>query len=213
MERHGEFNYSKGNNFGVSFSNGELLLFLNNDTEVITPAWLNEMTSYFLRKEVGIVGAKLYFGDGLIQHAGDIIGVGGVAGHSHSRFHKDASGYFDRLKVVQNLSAVTGACLMTSRSVFDEVSGFDEAYPLAFSDVDYCLKVRQKNYLIIFTPNAELYHYESITRGHENTKEKQERFLKEVNLFREKWKEILAIGDPYYSSNLTLDKEDFSIRL
>lgn len=211
VEWHGEFNYSKVNNFGVNFSNGELLLFLNNDTEVITPAWLNEMTSYFLRKEVGIVGAKLYFGDGLIQHAGDIIGLYNVAGHSHSRFHKDASGYFNRLKVVQNLSAVTGACLMTSRIVFDEVNGFDEAYPLAFSDVDYCLKVRQKNYLIIFTPNAELYHHESISRGHENTKEKQERFLKEANLFRGKWKEIIATGDPYYSPNLTLDKEDFSI--
>ena len=213
VEWHSEFNYSKVNNFGVNFSNGELLLFLNNDTEVITPAWLNEMTSYFLRKEVGVVGAKLYFGNGLIQHAGDIIGLYNIAGHSHSRFHKDASGYFNRLKVVQNLSAVTGACLMTSRSIFDEVNGFDEAYPLALSDVDYCLKVRQKNYLIVFTPYAELYHHESISRGHENTKEKQERFLKEANLFREKWKDMLTIGDPYYSSNLTLEKEDFSIRL
>ena len=211
VEWHNEFNYSKVNNFGVNFSNGELLLFLNNDTEVITPEWLNEMTSYFLRKEVGIVGAKLYFGNGLIQHAGDIIGLYGIAGHSHSNFYKDAPGYFNRLKVVQNLSAVTGACLMTSRSVFDEVEGFDEAYPLALSDTDYCLKVRRKNYLIVFTPFAEMYHYESITRGHEDSKEKHERFKKEIGIFRGKWKDILINGDPYYSPNLTLEKEDFSI--
>ncbi len=213
VEWHSEFNYSKVNNFGVNFSNGELLLFLNNDTEVITPEWLKEMTSYFLREEVGIVGAKLYFGNGLIQHAGDIVGLYGIAGHSHGNFHKGASGYFNRLKVVHNLSAVTGACLMTSRSVFNEVGGFDEAYPLALSDTDYCLKVRQKNYLIVFTPFAEMYHYESVTRGHEDSKKKHERFKKEIGIFREKWKDILTNGDPYYSPNLTLEKEDFSIRL
>ena len=212
-EWHNEFNYSKVNNFGANFANGELLLFLNNDTEVITPEWLDEMSSFFSRKEVGIVGAKLYFGNGLVQHAGDIIGIYGIAGHSHHNFHKDASGYFNRLKVVQNLSAVTGACLMTSRSVFDEVGGFDEAYPLALSDTDYCLKVRQKNYLVVFTPFAEMYHYESVTRGHEDSKEKHERFKKEIEIFREKWSDILINGDPYYSPNLTLDKEDFSIRL
>ncbi len=207
------FNYSAINNFGVRHSSGEVLLFLNNDTEVINNDWLERMLEHAQRKEVGAVGAKLYYPNYTIQHAGVILGIGGVAGHSHKDYNGNDFGYYNRLKIVQNLSAVTGACLMMRKELFTQVGGFDESYPYAFNDVDLCMKIRDKGYLIIFTPHAELYHYESKTRGYEDTPEKLKRFYKEIELFKQKWGNILEKGDPYYSPNLTLDREDFSIRI
>lgn len=207
------FNYSAVNNFGVRHSDGEVLLFLNNDTEVINKDWLERMLEHAQRKEVGAVGAKLYYPNYTIQHAGVILGIGGVAGHSHKDYDGNDFGYYNRLKIVQNLSAVTGACLMTRKEVFAMVDGFDESYPYAFNDVDLCMKIREKGYLIIFTPFAELYHYESKSRGYEDTPEKLKRFYNEIDLFKKKWGDVLEKGDPYYSPNLTLDKEDFSIRI
>lgn len=207
------FNYSAVNNYGVTHSDGDILLFLNNDTEVINNDWLQRMLEHAQRKEIGAVGAKLYYPNYTIQHAGVILGIGGVAGHSHKDYDGNDFGYYNRLKIVQNLSAVTGACLMMRKEVFDQVEGFDESYPYAFNDVDLCMKIRDKGYLIIFTPHAELYHYESKTRGYEDTPQKLKRFYKEIELFKQKWGNILEKGDPYYSSNLTLDREDFSIRI
>jgi len=207
------FNYSAVNNFAAKYAKGDILLFLNNDTEVINENWLEEMIQYVQREDVGAVGAKLYYPDDTIQHAGVILGIGGIAGHSHRYFSKYSFGYFRKLGIVQNLSAVTGACLMMRKGVFNEVEGFDERYPLALSDVDICLKARERGYLVVFTPFAELYHYENKTRGYEDTPEKKERNNKEIELFRKKWGYILEKGDPYYNTNLTLDREDFSIRI
>lgn len=200
----GKFNWSAANNFGARHASGSLLLFLNNDTEVISGGWLGEMASFFTRKEVGAVGAKLYFPGFRVQHAGVVVGMGGAASHPFYNFPGDSPGYMNQARVIRNVSAVTGACMMTSRAVFEAAEGFDEGYPLAYSDVDYCLKVRQKGFLVIFTPYAELYHHESATRGYENSKEKQERFLGEAAFFREKWSELLESGDPYHNPNLSL---------
>ena len=207
------FNYAAINNYAVKEAKGDYLLFLNNDTEVISPDWIEQMLTYSCRKDIGAVGAKLYYPDGSIQHAGVILGIGGIAGHAHKFFSRASRGYFNRLRIVQNLSAVTAACMMVRRDVFDEAGGFDESFSHAFNDVDICMKIRQKGYLIVFTPYAELYHHESKTRGYENTAEKQERFRRASELFRQKWGHILEQGDPYYNPNLTLEKEDFSIKL
>jgi GT2 family glycosyltransferase len=207
------FNYAAINNFAVPYAKGEVILFLNNDTEVRNPDWLERMLEHILRREIGAVGAKLYFGNNSIQHAGVVIGVGGVAGHPHRYFRKNSFGYMNRLKIVHNLSAVTAACLMTRRGVFEQVGGFDERFAFAFNDVDLCLKMREKGYLVIWTPYAELYHYESKTRGNEDTREKRSRFRGEIEYFRGKWKSVLEKGDPYYNPNLTLDREDFSIKI
>jgi len=206
------FNYAAINNYAAKEAKGDHLLFLNNDTEVISPDWIEQMLMHSCRKDIGAVGAKLYYPDGSIQHAGVILGIGGTAGHSHKFISRSSRGYFNRLMIVQNLSAVTGACMMVRRDVFDKVSGFDENFTHAFNDVDLCLKIRQNGYLIVFTPFAELYHYESKTRGYEDTPEKQERFRRESELLRQKWWEIFKKGDPYYNPNLTLDKEDFSLK-
>jgi len=207
------FNYSAINNFAVSYAKTEVILFLNNDTEVINPDWLERMLEHVLRGKVGAVGAKLYFDNDEIQHAGVVIGLGGVAGHPYRYFPKYSSGYMNRLKVIHNLSAVTGASLMTKRSVFEQVGGFDEKLAFAFNDIDLCLKMREEGYLVVWTPYAELYHHESKTRGYEDTPDKQERFRHEIEYFRSKWKHVLEKGDPYYNPNLALDKEDFSIRI
>ncbi|WKV08527.1 glycosyltransferase family 2 protein [Thermoanaerobacterium sp. CMT5567-10] len=207
------FNYSAVNNFAAYHANGEILLFLNNDVEVINKNWLEEMIMHVQRKDVGAVGAKLYYPNDTIQHAGVILGILGIAGHSHKNYPAMSNGYFGRLKIVQNLSAVTGACLMIRKEVFNEIGGFDKGFPLVFNDVDVCLKIRKNGYLVVWTPYAELYHYESETRGYEDTPEKQERFNKEIELFKKKWGDILESGDPYYNQNLTLKREDFSIRI
>ena len=163
------FNYSAVNNYAVKYSTGEVLLFCNNDTEVINPDWIEHMLEHAIRKEVGAVGAKLYYPGNTIQHAGIILGVGNITGHSHRCFTQESNGYFGRLKVVQNISVVTGACLMIRKDVFEELEGFDERFVLAFNDIDLCMKLREKGYLIIFTTYAELYHLESKTRGCDNT--------------------------------------------
>ena len=206
-----EFNYAAINNFGVKHANGEYILLLNNDIEIISEDWIQEMLMFAQRKDVGIVGAKLYYPDNTIQHAGVILGIGGVAGHSHKYFNKLDGGYFSRTKIVQNLSAVTAACLMIRKEVFNEVKGLDEGFKVAFNDVDLCMKVREAGYLIVFTPYAEMYHYESKSRGAEDSEDKKKRFENEVNRFKHKWG--LFLEDPYYNKNLTLEKEDFSIKI
>ena len=162
---------------------------------------------------MGIVGARLYYEDDTIQHVGVIIGLGGVAGHTFVGEPKDSLGYFGRIVTAQDYSAVTAACLMTKRKVFEKVNGFEEKLAVAFNDVDFCLKVREAGYLVVYNPYAELHHYESKSRGLEDTEEKVLRFQGEIRTFQYRWKEILNEGDPYYSPNLTLDKTDFSLRI
>lgn len=200
----GKFNYSKVNNFGARAAEGDYLLLLNNDTQVITPDWLQRMLGYCQRKNTGIVGAKLLYQDETVQHCGVVIGVGGFAGHVLTGESGDDAGEFGRLQAIQDVSAVTGACMMIDRSVFDEVGGLDEDLTVALNDVDLCLKVREKGYLIVLEPSVVLYHFESKSRGYEETKEKHERFKREIRIFRNKWKDVLDAGDPYYNPNLTL---------
>lgn len=207
-----EFNYSEINNFGVKNSSGDYLILLNNDTEVITQDWIQEMLMYGQREDVGAVGAMLYYPDDTIQHAGVVLGIGGVAGHIHKNFKRNSPGYVTRAAVAQDLSAVTAACMMLSRKVFDEVNGFDEKFKVAFNDVDLCMKIRKLEYLIVFTPFAELYHYESKSRGYEGTPQKVRRFNSEIKRFKEKWHSELEKGDPYYNPNLSLEHEDFRLK-
>ncbi len=207
------FNYAAVNNFAARAANGELLLFLNNDIEAINPDWLEELVKRAVQPGVGAVGAKLYYADDTIQHAGLIIGMGGVAGHSHLNYPRSAPGHMQRLQYAQNVAAVTGACLLMKKTVFDEVGGFDEGFVLAFNDVDICLQVLAKGYRIVWTPDAELYHLESKTRGPEDTEEKQKRFKREIDLFHLKWGEFLKAGDPYYSRHFRLDRPDFALRV
>lgn len=207
------FNYSEINNDAAVLARGEFLLFLNNDVEIISPEWLEEMLGQFVWQEVAAVGAKLLYPDGTIQHAGIIVGLGGVAGHSHKHFPGDSPGHHARLRTVQNLSGATAACLMVRRSVFEEVGGFDVGYPIAFNDVDLCLRIREAGHLIVWTPYAELIHFESKTRGPEDSQEKQARSRAEIFRFKSRWRAVLAAGDPYYNPNLTQEREDFSMWL
>ena len=204
----GRFNYSAVNNYGVTFCRGEHILLLNNDTEVIAPAWIEEMLMFAQRPDVGAVGAKLYYPNGTVQHGGVGVGIGGVAGHLHLYADADEGGYRDRLLYAQDLSAVTAACMMVKRSVWAQVGGLEEGYALAFNDVDLCMKIRKAGYLIVWTPFAELYHYESRSRGMEDTPQKQRRFAQEVALFQERWARELAAGDPYLNPHLDLSRGD-----
>lgn len=208
----GPFNYSAINNLGASYAKGKYLLFLNNDTEVINENWIEEMMMYAQRKDVGAVGAKLYYPDGTIQHGGIIVGLGEIAAHSHKNFPGDSVGYMGRLCMVQNYSAITGACLMISRSVFEQMNELDPLFETAYNDVDLCLRIRKAGYLIVWTPFATLYHHESKSRGLEDNPQKKKRLFREQSLFRKRWKKELKMGDPYYNPNLTLDKEDFSLK-
>ena len=208
----GNFNYSAINNFGVNYAKGEFILLLNNDVEIINGSCLEEMLMFAQRKDVGAVGAKLYYSDDTVQHAGVILGLGGTAGHAHKHFGRSHPGYMARASIAQNLSACTAACLMMRRDVFDEVGGLDESFEVAFNDVDLCMKIRKKGYLVVFTPYAELYHYESKSRGNDSTPEKLERFRREIDRFKEKWQKQLDDGDPYYNPNLTLTRDDFSLK-
>ena len=209
-----EFNFSAINNYGVEFAQGKYLILLNNDTEIITKSWIEEMLMYAQRQDVGAVGTKLYYGDDTIQHAGVVLKLGRhrAAGHIFSKVDKENLGYMGRLCYAQNLSAVTFACVMIPRHVWDEVGGLDESFAVAFNDVDMCMRIRKAGYLIVWTPYAELYHYESKSRGLEDTPEKKKRFEGEVKRFQERWKDELAAGDPYYNPNLSLDREDFSLK-
>lgn len=209
----GGFNFSKINNFGAKYAKGEYLLLLNNDTEIITPECLQELLGYCMREDVGIVGAKLCYDDDTIQHAGVVIGFGGMAGHAFIESSRFDTGYMGRIMCAQDYSAVTAACMMTKKSVYNAVGGLTEALEVAFNDIDYCLKVRELGKLVVYNPYAELYHYESKSRGMEDTPEKVERFNSEVAKFCERWEDILQKGDPYYNPNLTLDKADFSLRV
>ena len=209
----GGFNYSRINNVGVKETKGEYLLFLNNDTEVISPDWMEQLLMYAQRKDVGAVGAKLYYADNTIQHAGVVIGLGAhrSAGHTHYKMPREHLGYMGRLCYAQDVTAVTGACLMVKKSIYEEVDGLDESFTISLNDVDLCLKIREKGYLNIFTPFAELYHYESKTRGMEEG-DKLRRYERECAHFRDKWKEQLDAGDPYYNPNFSLDYSDFTLR-
>ena len=208
-----EFNYSAINNFAAKSATGEYFLLLNNDIEVISEDWLQEMLGYCQRQEVGIVGAKLYYPDHTIQHAGVVLGMGGIAGHILCQASGDEPGYNGRLVNVQDMTAVTAACMMVKKSVYEEVQGLDESFKVAFNDIDFCMKVREKGYLVVFTPYAELYHYESKSRGLEDTPEKQMRFAGEIKKFQEKWEAELKKGDPYYNPNLSLQEGDCSLRV
>ena len=207
-----EFNYSAINNFGVTFAKGEYLLFLNNDTELIAENFIEEMLGLCQREDVGAVGARLLYQDDTIQHAGVVIGFGGIAGHTFIGLHKAENSYFHRAMSTQDYSAVTAACLMTKKALFDEVGGFTEKLAVAFNDIDYCMKVRASNHLVVYNPYALLYHYESKSRGLEDTPEKVARFNREIKIFSERWPEILKDGDPYYNPNLTLRKSNFALR-
>lgn len=204
------FNFSRLNNVGAKESRGSILCLMNNDIEVITPGWLEEMVSFSLLPEMGCIGSRLWYPDGSLQHGGVIIGLGGVAGHSHKYFQRGTNGYLNRTVLQQNLSAVTAACLIVRKAVYDEVSGLDEEFPVAFNDVDFCLRVQEAGYRNVWTPYAEMVHHESISRGAEDTLEKQARFRGEVNKMQERWGNKL-LNDPAYSPNLTLDYEDFSL--
>lgn len=207
-----EFNYSKIINFGVQNSTGEYIIQLNNDTELLTPNWLQEMLGFAQREDVGAVGVELFYPDNTIQHAGIIIGIGGVAGHVFKNIPKGMHGYFSKDAMIQNLSAVTAACIMTPREVYDEVGFMDESFKVAFNDVDFCLKIRETGKLIVYNPYVQFTHYESKSRGFEDTPEKKKRFDGEIKRFHEKWQKVLDEGDPYYNINLRLDNDQCAIR-
>lgn len=213
VEYKGDFNYSKINNFGVQYAKGEYLLLLNNDTEVITPDWMEELLMYAMRKDVGVVGAKLYYPDKTIQHAGIVIGLGAhrTAGHTHYRIPEANVGYMGKLCYAQDVTAVTGACMMVSKALYEELGGLDESFTVALNDVDFCLRVREKGLLNIFTPFAELYHYESKSRGSDKKDDRALRYQQESDRFRVKWADALAKGDPYYNPNFSLDHSDFTV--
>jgi GT2 family glycosyltransferase len=211
LPRPGPFNFSGLNNSAVREATGSIIGLVNNDIEATDEGWLDEMTALAARPEVGCVGARLLYPDGRLQHGGIILGLGGVAGHAH-RFASGAEpGYLDRLRAVQNVSAVTAACLVIRRQVFDQVGGLDESLTVAFNDVDFCLKVRAAGYLNLWTPFATLVHHESVSRGHDVTPAKARRFADEHAAMQRRWGAEL-LYDPYYSPHLTYDREDFSVR-
>lgn len=207
----GSFNFSSLVNYGVAQAKGDYILLLNNDTRMINPEAISEMMGFIRRDDVGAVGARLYYGNNTVQHAGLIIGLGGVANSQFLRSGREQVGYFYRSTCVQDLSAVTGACMLTKKSLWDEVKGFDEDLAVAFNDVDYCLKLRSKDKLVVYTPFSEWYHLESVSRGldHQDPSKKS-RMDKETDYFVSKWKDYYEKGDPYYNPNLSLTKFDYS---
>jgi GT2 family glycosyltransferase len=206
-----DFNYSAINNFAVRHARGSILTLMNNDIEVISPDWLTEMVTHALRPEIGCVGAKLLYKNNMVQHAGVILGIGGVAGHAHKYFDSESAGYFSRLHLTQNMSAVTAACLTVERRIYDMVGGLNETdLKVAFNDVDFCLSVRALGFRNLWTPYAVLYHHESLSRGQEDTSEKQQRFTSEARFMQKKWGKSL-VSDPAYNRNLTRSREDFSL--
>lgn len=218
VDYEGAFNYAVVNNFAASQACGEYLILLNNDTQVITPDWIEELLMYAQRPDVACVGAKLYYEDYTIQHAGIVIGLGAhrTAGHTHYRINRENLGYMGKLCYAQDVSAVTGACLMVKKELYDRVGGLDEQFAVALNDVDFCLRLRALGYLNVFTPFAELFHYESVSRGSDVDKkgnqEKAERYEREAELFRERWKKELEAGDPYFNPNFSLDHSDYVVQ-
>ena len=207
-----EFNYSAINNFGVESATGEYLLFLNNDVELLAPETLTDMLGYAERPDVGIVGARLLYEDDTVQHGGIVVGFGGIAGGCFIGLHEKENSYMHRMMCAQDYSAVTAACMMTKREVFRRAGGFTEDLAVAFNDVDFCMKVRALGLLCVYDPYAVLHHYESKSRGLEDTPEKVKRFNGEIAVFASRWPEILQKGDPYYNPNLTLRKSNFALR-
>lgn len=207
----GDFNYSKINNYGVSFTKGEYILLMNNDVELISPDSLKEMMGYCQREDVGVVGARLLYEDNTIQHAGVVIGINGIADHVF-KSEEEHTTYFSRALIAQDYSAVTAAVMLVKKSIFESVTGLDEKFAVAFNDIDFCLRVRETGKLVVYNPYACFHHYESKSRGAENTKKKQVRFAKEIALFLERYSDLLRKGDPYYNPNLTLLKTDYSLR-
>jgi GT2 family glycosyltransferase len=204
------FNFSRLNNLGAARARGALLCFLNNDTKVISPDWLEEMVSLASREEVGAVGATLYHPDDTIQHAGITLGLGGIAAHAHRGLPRGEAGYFGRSALTQAVSAVSAACLMVRKSVFDEVGGFDEALAVAYNDVDLCLRLERRGLRNVWTPFAELYHFESATRGADTGGDARTRLLAEGQVVRERWRDVLG-ADPYFNPNLSLERPDFAL--
>ena len=207
-----EFNYSAINNYGAVFAKGEYLLLLNNDTEIINEDCLEELLGYCMRSDVGAVGARMYYEDDTIQHAGVVIGFGGIAGHCFVLQPRGTTGYCHRIICAQDYSAVTAACMMVKKEIFDAVGGLSEDLQVAFNDIDFCIKVRDYGKLVVYNPYAELYHYESKSRGLEDTPEKIARFNKEIATLEQHWPDIFRKPDPYYNPNLTLDSQDFSLK-
>lgn len=205
------FNYSAMNNMAVREAKGEVVCLLNNDTEVISPDWLDEMVGHLMQPGVGVVGAKLYFPNGRIQHGGDLVGVGKVASHAHIFLQRDDPGYCNRAAVAQEFSAVTGACMIVRKSLYDELHGLDERHlPVTFNDVDFCLRARESGYRVVWTPHAELYHHEKISRGKDQSPEKIRQAQREVVYMRKRWKRVLG-RDPFYNPNLSAERPDFSL--
>jgi GT2 family glycosyltransferase len=211
----GEFNYAKINNTGVAEATGDYVLLLNNDTEVISVNWMEELLMYAIREDVGAVGAKLYYENYTIQHAGVVIGLGAhrTAGHTHYGVGRENVGYMGKLYYAQDVTAVTGACLLVDKKLYEKVGGMDEGFRVALNDVDFCLKLLKEGYLNIFNPYCELFHYESISRGMDDQGEKAARYEKESEKFRQKWAAELAAGDKYYNPNFSLDRSDFFIKM
>lgn len=207
---HESFNYSRLNNFAAREARGQILLLLNNDVEVITENWLEEMLMFVQRPDVGAAGAMLYYPDNTIQHAGIGIGIGGVAGHLHKYFDAQEHGYMGRLHYAQNVGGVTGACLMIRKDVFEQLHGLDESFAVAFNDVDLCMRIRKAGYFIVFTPYAQLYHYESKSRGSDNEGEKKKRFHKEIEHFFSRWNQD-SLVDPYMNPNISTKTESLEI--
>ena len=206
------FNYSKIINYGVKNCDGDYILQLNNDTELITPDWLEKMLGFCTQKRIGAVGVKLLYPDESVQHAGVLLGMGGIAGHYFKYINRYETGYFSRAVTIQNMTAVTAACMMTKKEIFEQVGYMNEELEVAFNDIDFCLKIRQAGYDIVYNPYIELWHYESKTRGEENTPEKVKRFNNEVEIFKKYWQKELDLGDPYYNINLRLDNDQCAIK-
>ena len=205
------FNYAAINNYAVQYAKGNYLLFLNNDTELIAPESITEMLGLCMREEVGAVGAKLLYADDTVQHAGVVVGFGNYAGHVNTGIGRDDYGYMVRARINCNYSAVTAACMMTKKSLFQQVGGFDELFVVACNDVDYCLKLRELDKLIVFNAFSEWYHYESKSRGYEDTAEKKQRFQREIGIFQKKWQKILDEGDPFYNKNFPVTRAPFTL--
>jgi len=206
------FNFSEICNFGVQHAAGQQLVFLNNDIIIISPNWIEEMLMYSQREDVGAVGAKLYYINGSVQHAGIVLGLGDITGHIYHGAPHDAVGYMGRLQIVQNMSIVTAACLMIRKKVFDEIGMFPPEFPNSYNDADLCLKLRKAGFLIIWTPYAEAYHLESRSRGYNTSSKRKQRLVKDTALFRKRWEKELAAGDKYYNINFSLDKSDYSYK-
>jgi len=207
-----EFNFSEICNLGYKHANGQQLIFLNNDIEIITPKWIEEMLMFCQRNDVGAAGAKLYFSNRSIQHAGIAIGIEGTAEHILYGAPFGFAGYMGKLQIVQNMSAITGACMMVKRKVLEEVGLFPPEFPNSYNDVDLCIRIRKAGYLIVWTPYAEAYHFESKSRGYNTSHEKKRKQAKEIALFKAKWKNELAAGDPYYNCNFSLDSANYRIK-